>query len=232
MSDLSDYLQAHPFGDNQSSIPFAVVPLTAPILPGQAFATFFYNLINAPGNFKNLEMTSFDSTIVTFLDDYVRFNSIGIFEPQTLTFAGNLLPTAAIDRIVAFIAGQTPTEDVSVDLSGGTNGSPTNGGVSTTLWTSWDTVLGGNCYLRFNLHGVLVTFGRFDFAVATPESYDFRGNSLTASEVNAILAKFVSAHLSDGFYANFTGGTNAAPTGQGITDRTNLRNHSWTVLTN
>jgi hypothetical protein len=58
-------------------------------------------------------------------------------------------------------------------------------------------------------------------------------NQLTASAVNAILAAFVAAGRSAGTRVLNLGGTgNAAPTGQGITDKATLQSRGWTVTTN
>ena len=64
---------------------------------------------------------------------------------------------------------------------------------------------------------------------------DFRANVnlLSASAVNAILAAFVAANKTTGTRVLNLGGTgNAAPTGQGLTDVTTLRNRGWSVTTN
>jgi hypothetical protein len=58
-------------------------------------------------------------------------------------------------------------------------------------------------------------------------------NQLTAAAVNAILAAFVAAGRSTGTRVLNLGGTgNAAPTGQGITDKATLVSRGWTVTTN
>lgn len=58
-------------------------------------------------------------------------------------------------------------------------------------------------------------------------------NQLTAAAVNAILAAFVAAGRSTGTRVLNLGGTgNAAPTGQGITDKATLQSRGWTVTTN
>ena len=54
-------------------------------------------------------------------------------------------------------------------------------------------------------------------------------NNLSATVVNAILAAFVAAGSSNGFL-NLGGTGNAAPTGQGITDKNTLTSRSWSVI--
>ena len=72
------------------------------------------------------------------------------------------------------------------------------------------------------------------FAV-TPSLGDFQvqNNNLTAAAVNAILAAFVAANRTTGTRILNLGGTgNAAPTGQGLTDKATLVSRGWTVTTN
>ena len=62
--------------------------------------------------------------------------------------------------------------------------------------------------------------------------YDFSNNALNVLSVNAILAQAVA---SAGFISgslDLSGGTNAAPTGQGITDSATLTTRGVTVTTN
>jgi Leucine-rich repeat (LRR) protein len=56
-------------------------------------------------------------------------------------------------------------------------------------------------------------------------------NSLTEACVNQVLATLVANGLRSGTL-NIGGGTNAAPTGQGLIDKTTLVSRSWTVTTN
>ena len=56
--------------------------------------------------------------------------------------------------------------------------------------------------------------------------------SLTAAAVNSILAAFVAAGRTGSFNLLLSGGTNAAPTGQGITDKATLVSRGWVVATN
>ena len=61
-------------------------------------------------------------------------------------------------------------------------------------------------------------------------------NQLTAAAVNAILAAFVAAgrvkNSTNTCTLNLGGTGNAAPTGQGITDKATLQGRGWTVTTN
>ena len=67
----------------------------------------------------------------------------------------------------------------------------------------------------------------------TIHGQDFRGNALTAASVNAILARCVaSPGLTGGGTVDLSGGTNAAPTGQGIVDAATLTGRGVSVTTN
>jgi hypothetical protein len=63
--------------------------------------------------------------------------------------------------------------------------------------------------------------------------FDAQGNQLTSTAVNAILAAFVAANRTTGTrLLNLGGIGNAAPAGQGITDKAILISRGWTVTTN
>ena len=64
---------------------------------------------------------------------------------------------------------------------------------------------------------------------------DFSGNNLDAATVNAILASWAYPNYDawgNPSTLNLSGGTNAAPTGQGLIDKSTLEGYGWTVLTN
>lgn len=63
-------------------------------------------------------------------------------------------------------------------------------------------------------------------------SFSALNNLLDAATVNALLAAFVSAGKNSGTRILNLGGTNAAPTGQGLTDKATLQGRGWTVTTN
>jgi Leucine-rich repeat (LRR) protein len=63
--------------------------------------------------------------------------------------------------------------------------------------------------------------------------FEAQSNQLTSTAVNAILAAFVAANRTAGTRVlNLGGAGNAAPTGQGITDKATLVSRGWTVTTN
>lgn len=73
------------------------------------------------------------------------------------------------------------------------------------------------------------------WGVSNQADVNLSGNALSASEVNGILAAALAFCIADSAVTNLdlSGGTNAAPTGQGITDKQSLiDDHGSTVLTN
>lgn len=88
--------------------------------------------------------------------------------------------------------------------------------------------------ITIKLNPLLTTISIPSYNVLNTETFDFSGNALTASTVNAILARLV---LNPGYVSgvlDLSGGTNAAPTGQGIVDKATLigRIPGVTVTTN
>jgi len=64
-------------------------------------------------------------------------------------------------------------------------------------------------------------------------NFQAQNNQLSAAAVNDILAAFVTANRTSGTRILNLGGTgNAAPTGQGLTDKQTLIDRGWTVTTN
>ncbi len=64
-------------------------------------------------------------------------------------------------------------------------------------------------------------------------TFNASSNLLPAAEINKILAAFVAANITTGTRTLTLGGTgNAAPTGQGVTDKATLITAGWTVSTN
>lgn len=64
-------------------------------------------------------------------------------------------------------------------------------------------------------------------------AFTANNNLFPAATVNALLAAFVAANRTTGTRTLNLGGTgNAAPTGQGLTDKATLQSRGWTVTTN
>jgi hypothetical protein len=77
----------------------------------------------------------------------------------------------------------------------------------------------------------LETFPVLDFSSCSNFTTGFTNCDLDSDGVNSILASCVANGLTGG-RVDINGGTNAAPTGQGITDKATLQARSWIVNTN
>lgn len=79
---------------------------------------------------------------------------------------------------------------------------------------------------------LLTTIDLSSWLPASGAGHTFSGNALTAASVNALLARGVAnASFVSGTFA-IAGGTNAAPTGQGLVDKATLIARGVNVLTN
>jgi hypothetical protein len=85
--------------------------------------------------------------------------------------------------------------------------------------------------LNIAANPLLTTIDIPSFVPANGNGFDFSGNALTVANVNAILARFAAA---TGFTGGIdvSGGTSAAPTGQGIIDVATLVGRGVEVTTN
>jgi len=81
-------------------------------------------------------------------------------------------------------------------------------------------------------HGnALLTVVTITSAVSFGGNINFSGCALLAASINSILARAVAASMTS-HTINLSGGTNAAPTGQGVTDKATLIAAGVTVTTN
>ncbi len=88
--------------------------------------------------------------------------------------------------------------------------------------------LGGNDLTGYEVGAISISMTELIFI-------DFSNNDITAAaDINQILADCVALEAAEGNVAtlNLSGGTNAAPTGQGVTDVNTLTTAGWTVTTN
>ena len=92
-------------------------------------------------------------------------------------------------------------------------------------------VTAGGGLICFN-NATLVTVSIPLFQPTTGQNVRFDGCALNGVTVNAILARGVATAGFLSGLLNLSGGTNAAPSGQGITDKATLISRGVTVLTN
>lgn len=142
---------------------------------------------------------------------------------QSFNFSGNSMTAGEVTALLTYIAANWSGDIAILDLSGGTTAAPTGGAIDAALW---DVVNDKGWGVKFNLHGAVVSL------YLDGVTYDYSGNSMSASEVNALLAFVVANYPSLALTLKIDGGTNAAPTGQGLTDKATLIGNGWTVTTN
>ena len=85
-------------------------------------------------------------------------------------------------------------------------------------------------FIQSNTHLTTVSFPNYVPTNGHADIYTI--NAFSAATVNAILARYIA---NAGFVSgsiDISGGTNAAPTGQGITDKATLVTRGVTVTTN
>lgn len=107
-----------------------------------------------------------------------------------------------------------------------------NTAVTSLSFPSWVTP--GNVSSSVTIFGNvgLVNFSFPQFIFRDGKLYEFRNNALSAASVNHILARGVASAAFVSGQLRLQGGTNAAPTGQGITDKATLIARGVTVTTN
>lgn len=213
----------------------ATVPDGTAILPVQAFVdvmVFIAEGVAGVGgqipqdlHFENLGITHFATPADPEVDQtLLGFLLAGAGLPH-LYLNGNALPAADIDGILYaakynFTASGS-LENGLIDLSGGTNAAPTEGMVNDEF-----LALGASAWtMKINIHGHVVTWNYGSGFIAT-------GNSFSAAEVNALLAAMIATYSTLAAVLNLSGGTSAAPTGQGVVDKAALISAGWTVTTN
>lgn len=158
-------------------------------------------------------------------DSYFNLHGVPVYlngnSGSSADFSGNAMTAAEVADLLEFLVIGYASSNWTLNLTGGTSEAPTGGAINEDLWTlaadnSWN--------LSFNLNGVTASMGTL---VA-----NFSGNSMLVADVNALLAFLAANYLSLGWTLNISGGTTAAPTGQGLIDKAALQGGGWTVTTN
>ena len=91
---------------------------------------------------------------------------------------------------------------------------------------------GSGAYLQIQNNSGLVTINLPVWVPADGDTQNFDNNALSAATVNHILARGVANPAFVSGALELSGGTNAAPTGQGIADKATLQGRGVTVNTN
>ncbi len=123
---------------------------------------------------------------------------------------------------------------VSVDPTGLQDGYITISGNSHLTTLTFSALVTTNLNTDFTISGnpLLTLISLPAYVPQAGQMLVFTNNKLTAACVNAILARCVASAGFTGGAVKLNGGTSAAPTGQGITDKATLITRGVTVLTN
>ena len=186
----------------------AGAPYTPPPLPATAATTVTF------------EATSLTSLSITFDDADARFSFPNL---TTILGAGGLFPLGFLG-CSALEELNFPALQQILDLFA-ISGNPL---LTELTFPALTTVSSG---LAVSLNTALTSFSAPLFLPTDGSPIEFNGNALDAASVNHILARCVAAGVTT-CTIKLEGGTNAAPTGQGITDAADLVTAGNTVTTN
>lgn len=194
---------------------FAEVPPSSPILPPQAYVDNIQKFISTNMG-QSLQPVLVNQGITRLLLDDIIDDPTLI---ETIDTSENALELASITDILTFL---NDGNQHVIDISLGTNADPVNGAANADVWAI--ATIGGG--VSFNVNGLLAVVKAQSENVGT-----FTPCELTAAQVNALLAFLVSDYLSLAWTLNIDG-TCAAPTGQGLLDKSALQGGGWTVNSN
>lgn len=206
----------------------ATVGGSANIQPPQAFV----DNISKYGDFDSYpDIVSAGVTFIapSLITQYINNYTIleGVTSGPPLNYSGNAITNvSAILAAVASLGAVPNGSPGAFNFSGGTNAE-----IVATNSAAWLLALGHGWVISFRLHNVTVQLD----GASGPAVAHFEGNSMSSSEVNDLLAFLAVNYPSpvSAWVLNITGGTNGAPTGQGIDDAQSLRDGGqWTVTTN
>lgn len=183
----------------------ATVPNDAMIQPPQAYVDNIeqFTVINGDLDLSNKGITRFLGNVGG--SPYVNYlgNQHDNGNSPTLNFTGNAIPTGDINGIVQVIF-DNGNIIAGFDLSGGTNGIPTNGAANPQLWTIGLTLTNGNT-AKWNIRGGTIAIGGGNSAGTT-------NGSLTQAEVDALLDFLNFNYSGQSFNIDIGTGTIATPT--------------------
>lgn len=193
-------------------------------LPDETVTFLTWGLETSPGYAKALEFPSLIEH--TGAGNAIEFNNtvdISSLSFPVLTTHGGVNSAMSINSNTALASLSLPVlASVAGDLDLG-------GNIFTSLSLPALVTIGGNFSMTGS--GDLVTVSLPVWVPTDGTVIDLSGNALSAASVNHILARCVAAGV-ETCTINLSGGANAAPTGQGITDAAALDTAGNSVTTN
>lgn len=156
--------------------------------------------------------------LVSVLDEFS--GELGIEDCESLVSLD--LPKLALVETNLSINGCTSLETINLTALEEANGLLIESSIMTSLDLSALVTVGGS-NIAISGNTALESIDLSSFVPTSGGEFYFAGNALTAASVNAILARFVANAAFVSGQIDLSGGTNAAPTGQGLTDVTTLR---------
>ena len=186
--------------------------------------------------FPNLQEFRCNSNDITAISGYAGNNNLTVVQFFDNKVTGSIPSLSGLTNLQTFYCYTNQLTGPIPSLSGLTNlrnFSCSNQTGSTKLTGPIPSLSGLTNLQTFYCH--LNQLTGFDGGSVSNTLGDFQAqsNQLTSTAVNDILAAFVTANRTTGSrILNLGGSGNAAPTGQGITDKATLISRGWTVTTN
>ena len=194
---------------------------SSPRLGGNIDLTFFPNLQEFRSSFNN----------ITAISGYAGNSNLRIFECFSNQLTGSIPSLSGLNNLQTFLCHTNQLTGPIPSLSGLTNLRDFQC-FSNQLTGSIPSLSVLNNLQTFQCRTNQLTSFAGGSVSNTLGNFQAQTNQLIFTAVNNILATFVAANRTTGTRILNLGGTgNAAPTGQGITDKATLISRGWTVTT-
>ena len=173
---------------------------------------------------------SLDNNLITSISNLSTYTNLEDFRCSENPMTGNVPDLSDNTALVNFVVGDNQLTGSIPDLSNNTE---------LVYFTCRDNQLTGSIpdlsdnteLVYFDCHTNDLTGYVAGSVPVSLKTFRANSNQLTATAVNAILADFVAAGATNGTL-NLGDPGNAAPTGQGLTDKQTLLSRGWSVTTN
>lgn len=183
------------------------------------------NQTSSVDSMDNLVTLSFPNLLS--IDEAGTYEGFSIVDCSALTSIS--FPKLEIIGSTLEINGSPTISSIDLSALESANGLYIEGAAITSLDLSALVTIGGS-NIGIASCSALESINLSAFVPTSGGEFGFAGNALTAASVNAILARFVANAAFIAGTIDLSGGTNAAPTGQGLTDVTTLRARGVTVI--